>query len=273
MIYEKRTLNLKGQAPDVPLTVYALDNSPEVDEHRRRPAVLICPGGGYGFRSFRESEPVAVRLLALGFHAMILDYSVAPVTFPAALLQVMAAVHDIRLNAEAWNVDPDRIAVMGFSAGGHLAASAGVFWHRPEYASKLGLTPEQVKPNSLILGYPVITSGENASHGGSFKNLLGERYEELKESVSLELQVDEKTPPTFLWHTWSDGAVPIENALLFLTALRKHRVKAEAHLYMEGPHGLSLANDQVYGEATKQNIRPACQNCIDMAATWLNALT
>ncbi len=272
MIYEKRTLDLKGKAPDVPLTVYSLDNSKEVDLDRKRPAVLICPGGGYGFRSFRESEPVAVKLLSLGFQAMVLDYSVAPVTFPAALLQVMAAIHDTRTHAEEWHVDPDRIAVMGFSAGGHLAASAGVFWSRPEYAGMLGLTTEQIKPNALILGYPVITADPSVGHVGSIKNLLGDRYDELKDTMSLEDQVDEHTPTTFLWHTWSDGSVPIENALRFLTALRKHKVKAEAHLYMEGPHGLSLANDQVYGEASKQNMRPDCVNWIDMAAAWLRKL-
>lgn len=272
MIYEKCTLTLGGKAPDVPLTVYALDNSPEVEPQRRRPTVLVCPGGGYSFRSFREAEPVAVRLLAMGLNAMVLDYSVAPVTFPAALLQVFAALHEIRTHAEEWHVQEHRIAVMGFSAGGHLAASAGVFWHKPHYAGQLGLTPEQVQPDALILGYPVISSDPAISHGGSIRNLLGDRLEELRDTVSLENQVDAHTPPTFLWHTWNDGSVPVENALRFASALRAHKVRTEVHVYMDGPHGLSLADDQVYGPDRMANTRPACANWIGMAATWLKSL-
>ncbi|MGI6635755.1 MAG: alpha/beta hydrolase [Christensenellales bacterium] len=272
MIYEKRTLNLKGQAPDVQLTVYAMDNSLEVDAQRVRPTVLVCPGGGYAFRSFREAEPVALRLLAQGFQAVVLDYSVAPITFPAQLLQVLTAIHEIRTYAEEWHVNPDCIAVMGFSAGGHLTASAGVFWSKPHYAQLIGLTPEQVKPNALILGYPVISSDTTVSHGASIRNLLGDTYDALKDTVSLEHQVDEHTPPTFLWHTWNDASVPVENALRFASALRAHQVNAEVHIYMDGPHGLSLANDQVYGDQNADSIRPACQNWIDMAAIWLRSL-
>ena len=272
MICEKRTLDLKGQAPNVQLTVYAMDNNPEVDEKRVRPAVLVCPGGGYTFCSFREAEPVVLRLLSQGFQAMVLDYSTAPVTFPAQLLQVFTAIHEIRTYTEEWHVSPDRIAVMGFSAGGHLTASAGVFWSKPHYAQLIGLTPEEVKPNALILGYPVISSDTTIYHGASIRKLLGDKYEAHKDTVSLEYQVDEHTPPTFLWHTWNDTVVPVENTLRFVSALRAHQVKAEVHLYMDGPHGLSLANDQVYGDQHAGNIRSACQNWIDMAAIWLRSL-
>ena len=269
MIYEKRTLNLKGQAPDVQLTVYAMDNSPEVDAQRVRPAVLVCPGGGYAFRSFREAEPVALRLLAQGFQAMVLDYSVAPITFPAQLLQVLTAIHEIRTHAQEWHVNPDCIAVMGFSPGTSDGQRRRVLV-KPHYAQLIGLT-EQVKPNALILGYPVISSDTTVSHGASIRNLLGDTYDALKDTVSLEHQVDEHTPPTFLWHTWNDASYRWRMPCA-LPALRAHKVNAEVHIYMDGPHGLSLANDQVYGDQHADSIRPACQNWIDMAAIWLRSL-
>lgn len=271
MIHRNDTLHLSGHASDVSLTTYILDNSPEVDPQRRRPLVVVCPGGGYAFRSFREAEPVAVRLNALGFHACVLHYSVAPEVFPAALLQVLKAIAHVRENAEAWHVDTDKIAVMGFSAGGHLAASAGVFWSKPHYAELLSLTVDDVKPNALILCYPVITSGIN-SHGGSIKNLLGDKFDAFKDTMSLERQVDGSTPPSFVWHTWEDDAVPVENALLFFSALRKAGVPGELHIFQRGVHGLSLSSDEVYGPDARQNIRPEQAHWIDMAAAWLKAL-
>lgn len=239
-----------------------------VDKNRLRPAVIICPGGGYGHLSAREGEPVAMRYLAMGCHAFVLYYSVAPVTFPAALLELAESVAFIRSHAEEWRLDSERIYVSGFSAGGHLAGSLGVFWKRPFVWEPLGLTPEQIRPNGMILCYPVIHSGEYA-HRESFRKLLGERAEEeeLLRLNSLELQVTEDTPRTFLWHTAADGSVPVENSLLFAQALSRHGISFELHVYPEGKHGLSLANAEV--ASSENGIVEACQDWIRAVELWI----
>ncbi len=271
MITTPVTLNLHGAAPDAVLRPYILENSPEVEADRRRPLVLVLPGGGYAYRSFREAEPVAVRLLGLGFSACVLEYAVSPQVFPAALLQVFAAIHHIRQNAAAWHVDPDRITVMGFSAGGHLAACAGVFWNKPHYAGKLGLTPEQVQPNALCLGYPVITTREGANEV-SMGNLLDINTYVFLQTMSLETQVGPHTPPAFVWHTFDDTVVPVENSLLLAQALRRARVPHAVHIYPDGPHGMSLANDQVYGPEHMEALRPEVARWPELFAQWLKTL-
>ncbi len=271
MIHATHLVPMDGAAPDLPVRVYLLQNSLEIDAERCRPLVIVCPGGGYGFRSFREDEPVAVRLLSLGFHACVIEYAVEPHCFPAALLQLLRAVAWAREHADSWHIDPAKIAVMGFSAGGHLAASAGVFWSRPHYARRLGLDPRAVRPDALILGYPVISSGEFA-HEGSFRKLLGEGYERFRETVSLEKQVSADVPPTFVWHTWEDESVPVENTLLFVSALRRHGILAEVHVFSRGAHGLSLSSAEVYGPRDGAKIRGECAGWIDLAARWLREL-
>lgn len=265
------TLDMGGAAPDVVIRPYLLDNSPEVEEGRKHPLVVLLPGGGYSFRSFREDEPVAVRLLCEGLSVCSVGYAVAPVIFPAAMLQVMRVIAYARQHSEQWRIDPDRIILMGFSAGGHLAASVGVFWSKPFYSQRIGLTPEDVRPNALMLGYPVITSGEYA-HKGSFKNLLGEEIDIFSQTVSLELQVNKDVPPTFLWHTWHDQAVPVENSLLFASALRRAGVPAALHIFTKGTHGLSLSNDQVYGPEGMLNARADTARWVELFVDWLRQL-
>jgi len=265
------TLELNGAAPDVLIHPYLLDNSPEVEPERHRPLVMICPGGGYAYRSFREAEPVAVRLLGLGMSACVIDYSVAPARFPAAMLQVLAAVAYAREHAEAWHIDPVRIILMGFSAGGHLAASAGVFWSKPHYAAKLGLESEQVRPNGLALCYPVITAGSH-THEDTIRNLLGDDIDILRQTVSLEKQVSSQTPPTFLFHTWDDGAVPVENTLLFAAALKQQGVPATPYIYPKGVHGISLSNQEVFGPDGFAAIRDDCAQWIGHFDAWRKGL-
>lgn len=261
------TLSLNGVAPDVLLRPYLLDNSPEVEEGRRRPLVLILPGGGYGFRSFREAEPIAVRMMSLGLSACVVEYAVAPERFPAALLQVFAAIAHARENADSWHIDPERIYLMGFSAGGHLAASAGVFWSKPHYSARIGRQMQDVKPNALVLGYPVITGGKHA-HEGSFENLLGDDRYSFSETLSLERQVNPAVPPTFIFHTWEDAGVPVENALLFAQALKVHDVSCALHIFAKGGHGISLSNDQVYDQARAEAIRPDVAKWVDLFDLW-----
>ena len=252
------------------LHTYILDNSIEMQPFRRRPAVIICPGGGYEFTSFREGEHIALRMNALGFNAFILSYSCKPAIFPAALLELATAVSLIRNNAAAWHIDPKRIIVAGFSAGGHLAASLGVFWNDKTIFESLGVKPARIRPNGLLLSYPVISSGEYA-HASSFKSLLGENHDALLSKVSLENQVTADTPPTFLWHTYEDALVPVENSLLFATALRKNGIPFELHIYKPGGHGLSAATAET-ANTLGWGIQVECQNWIEMAGTWIKNL-
>lgn len=270
MIYEQVNLSAKGQAPDTQMQLYLLSNSEEIEKDRRRPIVLILPGGGYRYLSFREEEPVAIRMLSLGYHAAVLRYSVAPTTFPAQLLQTMAAIHQLRSRADEWHIRADRIIVMGFSAGGHLAASAGVFWSKPYYASLLGLEPDDVRPDALALCYPVITSGPYA-HQGSIDCLTGDPNSPFRDTVSLEKQAGPRVPPCFIWHTVTDAAVPVENSMMFASALRKHEVPFELHLFSSGSHGLSLSNNEVYGPERADSINKACQQWVELFDAWMKA--
>lgn len=252
---------------------YIIDNSPSIDPDRKRPMIVICPGGGYVHTSDREAEPVAIQLLSRGFHASVLRYSVEPAVFPHSLCQLARAIGLIRENAENWNVDPNKIIVMGFSAGGHLAASLGVFWDKEFIKEQLPYSKEQIQPNGLILSYPVISSGPHA-HDGSFRALLGNQSEDetLRQFVSLEHQVSNETPPTFLWHTASDMAVPVENSMLFAQSLLKHKIPLELHIFPGGVHGLSLGTRESQFKGRDDHIQPAVENWIDMASRWVNGL-
>ena len=248
---------------------YFLSCRPDMQAHRRRPAVIVCPGGGYKLTSDSEAEPVAIRLNSLGFHACVLRYSVAPKRFPTALTELAQTLCLLRTNADAWHIDPHRIFVMGFSAGGHLAASLGVFWQE-ELLRRVG-PPNLLRPDGLVLCYPVITAGKYA-HRGSFQLLTGETDEcsPLWEPLSLERRVTKNTPPCFLWHTVDDDTVPVENSLLMASALQAQGVPFELHLYPHGVHGLSLANEET--GPSPQQVVPACQNWVDMAARWMRDL-
>lgn len=229
------------------LTTYVIENTPEIDINRQRPAVLICPGGGYEFTSDREAEAIAIKMLSFGFQAFVLRYSVTPHVFPQALTELATSVQIIRRNSQEWCVDPEKIIVAGFSAGGHLAASLGVFWQEAFLAEILSGTNEEWRPNGLMLAYPVISSGAFA-HEGSFQALLGERVNELKEMMSLEKQVTKQVPPAFLWHTVEDEIVPVENSFLFAQSLRKQGISFALHLFPKGRHGLSLASTETSGD-------------------------
>lgn len=207
-----------------------------------RPMVVVCPGGAYSGVSWNwEGERIAMAYVAAGFHAAVVNYCVAPHCHPLPIQNVAKAIQICRENAENWLVDTDKIAVCGFSAGGHLAASISTLWDSAELFSKQEITDQKHMPNATILCYPVITSGEKA-HKSSFRHLIGSEDESLPEwsLLSLENQVDDKTPPAFLWHTFEDAGVPMENSMLYASALRKHNVPFELHVYPKGRHGLSM---------------------------------
>lgn len=272
MNYQVFPIQVEGSLPDTRLVTYIQDDSDKMAIDTR-PLVLICPGGGYGYTSDREAEPIALSFLAMGYHAAILRYSCAPAKYPTALLELATSILMIRRHAKGWHVDPDRIVVEGGSAGGHLAACLGMFWDEDFLAEKLGLSAaehELLKPNGMILCYPVITSGEFA-HRGSFQNLLGEREAELGAKLSLENQVTEKTPQAFIWGTFMDGSVPMENSLLLVSAMRKANIPVEYHLFPRGGHGLALAN-KLTETSDGRHIQEECAVWVPLAHTWMEKL-
>lgn len=253
------------------LVSYVPDNFEEIDLERTRPTVLICPGGGYMMCSEREGEPVALMLAAHGFNAFVLYYRTGEGCGPKPQEDIAHAMAYLREHAEQYHIRRNGIAVMGFSAGGHLACSLGVFWHRQAFCDQFGVIPEQVRPNAMVLCYPVITAGEYA-HRGSFCAYTGSEDLEKHQAYSLEKLVDEHTPPAFLWHTMNDSIVPVENTLLLSRALSDNKIPAEVHIYPDGMHGLSLANHETTHpgeEYERLFIKPYCQNWIDHAIAWL----
>ena len=265
-------IQAEGSLPDTKLITYIQDYS-EALMIDTRPLVLVCPGGGYAYTSDREAESIALQFLAMGYHAAVLRYSCAPAIYPTALLELASSVALIRKNAKEWHVNPDKIIIQGCSAGGHLAAGYGCFWKEDLIAGSIGMSAadrELLRPNGLILCYPVITSGEYA-HRGSFENLLGERQDELGEKMSLENQVNGDTPKAFIWHTFADGSVPVENSLLFVGALRRQGIPTEFHMYPAGGHGLALAT-RLTATADGRAIQEECASWIPLVKTWLEKL-
>lgn len=247
---------------------YIHNNSEEIDPERRRPSVLVIPGGGYAMTSDREAEPIAMRFLAAGYNAFVLRYSVAPSRFPVALLEAAEAISRIRSHADEWHCDPGRVAVIGFSAGGHLAANLATT-ASDDVMREHGYDPDAVRPDALMLGYPVITSGPLA-HRGSFDCLLGDEASdrEALESVSIERHIDGRTPPVFAWHTVTDDCVPYENTLMLVDACAKAGVPVEAHLFPHGGHGLALGTAETAWNGT-DGIEPCVQQWPTMAIAWL----
>lgn len=272
MVHATYPIQVEGSQPDARLVLYLQDYTESL-AIRERPLILICPGGAYAYTSDREAEPLALAFLAMGYHAAVLRYSCAPAKYPAALLELAKSVVLIRDHAAEWHVDADKIVVQGSSAGGHLAASLGMFWAEDFVAEGVGLTPvrrEMLKPNGMMLCYPVITSGE-FGHRETFQNLLGEREGELGVKMSLEGQVTERTPQAFIWSTCEDGAVPMENSLYLLSAMRKSGIPVEFHLYSRGGHGLGLAN-RLTRDAEGGAVCEACATWLGLAGTWLEQL-
>jgi acetyl esterase/lipase len=206
-------------------------------------AVVICPGGGYTRRADHEGEPIALWLNSLGISAFVVHYRVAPYRHPNPLMDAQRAIRIVRSRAAEWNVDPGRVGILGFSAGGHLASSAGTHYDSGRDAED-PIEREGSRPDLLVLCYPVISFNLHA-HSGSRDNLLGTSADAaLMDLLSSENQVTAQTPPTFLWHTADDASVPVENSLLFAMALGRFKVPFELHVYESGRHGLGLAKDQ-----------------------------
>ncbi len=208
-------------------------------------AVVICPGGGYvHLATEKEGNEFARWFNSLGVSAFVLKYRLGPkYHHPIELGDAQRAIRTVRAHAAAYHVSPDRIGIMGFSAGGHLASSAGTHFDPVNANPTDPIDKVSSRPDFLILGYPVISFTTPYVHKGSMRALLGDNPDpKLVALMSNELQVTAQTPPTFLFHTTPDTTVPVENSVLFYLALRKAGVPAEIHIYEKGPHGVGLAS-------------------------------
>lgn len=270
MLCERIDMRGEGSQEYAALYTYVLDHSDQLAADRR-PMIIVCPGGAYTVTSDREAELVALQFCAMGYHAAVLRYSVAPAVYPAANLELGRAIAMARARADDWRVDPDRIIPLGFSAGGHMVASYCMSWNAGMLANKLGTPAESLRPAGMMLSYPVISSAEPIAHIGSFKNLLGEAFEEKKDEFSLERWANGDTPRTFIWHTFQDSAVPVQNSLLLASALVEQGVPVELHVFEKGHHGLSLANRTTQA-ANGGAIEPSCESWIQLARVWLEGM-
>jgi len=206
-------------------------------------AIIVFPGGGYAMRAPHEGEPIAQWIASMGLASFVLDYRVSPYRHPIPLTDAQRAIRLVRFKATEWQIDPDRIGILGFSAGGHLVTSAATIFDAGDPSAKDPIDRVSCRPNALIACYPVVSLGEFRHHG-SMINLLGENYDKnMQNYLSIENRVTPDTPPTFLWHTSTDEAVPVENSLLFAAALHKNNVPFALHVFPKGPHGLGLAEN------------------------------
>ena len=255
---------------EVYMDTYVRDTSREYPTNKR-PAMLIFPGGGYGMCSDREAEPIANQYLAAGLSCFVLRYSVGENAsrrmpdFSQPLLDASLAMAIIRKNAEEWNVDTEKIAIIGFSAGGHLAGSLATMWNDEKIWNELDIPAESNKPDAAILAYPVLTFGKR-THGGTRDNLLGAYCDDeaFIKKYSLENNVSKDTPPTFLMHTAEDGAVPVVNSLAFATALSENEIPFELHVFPFGGHGMSTGTKEVCHVENKYASR-----WVDLSVKWL----
>ncbi len=206
--------------------------------------VVICPGGGYGaLATDHEGHQVAKWFNRMGVSAIVLKYRLGPrYNHPAPLQDAQRAIRYVRANAKELNIDPNRVGIIGFSAGGHLASTVSTHFDKGDNASQDPIAQQSSRPDFSILCYPVISLNSDFSHKGSARNLLGDNPDPmLLASLSNETQVTQDTPPTFIFHTYEDPGVPVMNAIVYYQALIKHGVPAELHIYQKGPHGVGLA--------------------------------
>ena len=269
MIWLAKTFPELGEnGCDPKLAVYLPDNMTEMNwQDRKHPCLLICPGGGYEMVSQREGEPIAFHFLSQGYNVFVLQYSVKPYRFPTQLREVAAVIELIYENAEQWLCDTEKIAIMGFSAGGHLAAHYTNAYNWPEVRE---IFPESKPVNASLLCYPVITADPKCANLASFRNLLGKEELTAEEQLrfSCENMVSQRTPPTFLWHTSPDICVPVKNTLLYAQALAEYNVPFAVHIYPEGGHGLATV-DSVTNNELSQAVMHAGE-WLEAAIKWLS---
>ncbi len=293
------TIQLYQDRNDATLTAYILEDSFELLNGKTRPGILICPGGGYLSCTDREAEPVAIRFASMGYHAFVLRYSTygegktglpdlskpLPVKmscqYPNPMLEIAASMLILHERAENWHLDPEKIVVCGFSAGAHNAAMFATNWHADLISDHFHEEKEKFRPAAAIFGYmlsdylymkEVTQAGDPKDamfHAISNTAFLGSSHpdDDILKKVSPARNVTENMPATFLWATAADEQVPVQNTIRMAHALADHKIPFELHIFEEGPHALSLA-DQSSAQARSQ-IYPDAAKWTELAGCWL----
>lgn len=244
-----------GLETEAVLTAYCRSRTGMMADDGERWAVLILPGGGYARIAPAEGEPVALAFLAAGVQAFVLSYSILPARWPQQLLEGAAALAWLRGHAGKYGFRPERVAVCGFSAGGHLAGCLSCLWDHSIIKERLGLSPEQVRPDAAILCYPVV-------HEARYLTPLGGG-----EELRLDRRIPENHPPSFLWATAGDATVPVDNILDYARALRKNGVPFELHIFQDGPHAMGLADRESARDEAHYNAHAAAWH--GLCVGWL----
>ena len=283
MIYKH--INHVEQFPDARIEAYIHDYHDELTIGKRK-AIVVCPGGGYGFLSEREAEPIALQYFAAGLNVFVLRYSILQnaANNYSPLIEACLAIKYIREHCDELYVDPKYVSIIGFSAGGHLAAWTGCAWHSPEVVAHLGgADPIICKPTSTILCYAVLTSDAKYRHTGTMWVLNGMPTEsdvfpkdengmvldeEGMSRFSPESMVDERTSPAFLWHTVQDDCVNVQNSLIYSSKLHQYKIPFEMHIYNNGPHGMSLCNKETWSQRDDL-VDPYAADWLRMSINWL----
>lgn len=249
------------------LTAYVMDNNVAVGLNRMHPAMLILPGGGYKAVSFREDEPLALAYLPYGFNSFVLNYSVDPLGYPTQFLEACMAMVFIRENAEKYNVDVQHVGAIGFSAGGHICGCLAMLTETDIVKKTFGDKYKLAKPNAVILSYAVLVAGEHA-HQGSF-DVLAKGDKKIEEKVSLEKWVTPESVPAYIWCTATDAVVPPKNSFLVASEYLKNNVPFEFHVFENGVHGISLANDSTASKTTPQRVDNHIAYWFSQSVEWL----
>lgn len=278
------------------LTAYIAD--PAIGYHvwRKRPGIILAPGGSYLFLATREGEGVALEFLARGYNVFLLEYSVgflnremkesglAPACirpYPAPVLEMMEAIHLIRANPEPWNLDSDRLYLMGFSAGAHVCAMVGTSWDRTEFTKQLSFVAgdEELKPAGMVLSYPLLnptpdgrfnisdTSNPDCRMMREFLFGTEDPSGEQKDELNVLERVSDKTAPAFVWHAYDDQTVPCEDSTRFVLKMQEKGIPCEYHLFDHGGHGIALAN-RTYARTPREN-DPGIARWVQMADEWM----
>lgn len=271
---------------------YMQEPNPEIDMDKKFPVFICIPGGAYMWTSSREGEPIAAEFFAKGFSAAVVNYAtegrpffkenthpgqIPNFVFPNPLTELATVLGLIRSRAAEWSIDPDRIVVAGFSAGGNLAGQLSVYWHEQWLSEKTGYPCEMMKPDAVILAYPKLncTAFSKKAEIDQWVNraMLGNQItEEGLRAVSPVFHVTEKVPPTFLWHTAEDTFVPAENSLEYSMELQKNHVPFELHIYQKGEHGIALGDARTDSMPDHSQVNEQGATWVKLSAGWMKQI-